>query len=476
MNIRFIALAVLSGLSTVSYAQTLQLPDALQRSIQNYEKIKAKEALVKASQENTNYQKSQYLPDFTVLAQQSFGTINAQNGPMYGYGGLGSAATSMPLAEQNWNAAFGSLYLANVNWNLFTFGRIKNQVQLARVEEKQATTDLEQEKFQHQVKVGAAYFNLFASQRIKFVQEKNLERAQVFMNTTLSRVASGLIPGVDASLAKAEVSNAQSARIKAYDMELEYSKTLAVLLGEEYQSFTLDTVFTSKTPELNERYSGSSFENQNEHTANQALNLINHPLLLWQKSKISGSTQSEKVQRSQTLPSLSAFGVVQGRGSGFESNYVQDNSAYSKSYHKGVGIDRGNYLAGVTLSWNLTNLYRFSAKVKQQKYQTQSLQNEYHLIHEELSAQSQLANAKLKNATDNFEETKIQVQAALDAYRQNSTLYRNGLTTIVDLTQSFYALNRAEIDFEIARNNIWQALLLKSAAAGSLSVLLNAIP
>lgn len=388
MNIRFIALAAFCGLSTVSYAQTLQLPDALQRSIQNYEKIKAKEALVQASQENTNYQKSQYLPDFTVLAQQSYGTINAQNGPMYGYGGLGSAATSMPLAEQNWNAAFGSLYLANINWNLFTFGRIKNQVQQARVEERQSAADLEQEKFQHQVKVGAAYFNLFASQRIKYVQEKNLERAQVFMSTTLSRAASGLIPGVDASLAKAEVSNAQSARIKAYDMELEYSKTLAVLLGEEYQRFTLDSVFTSKTPVL------IQYHLAGQDTPSQKL--INHPLLQWQKSKISASTQLEKVQRSQKLPSLSAFGLVQGRGSGFQSNYVQDNSAFSKSYLKGVGIDRGNYLAGLTLSWNLTNLYRFGAKVKQQRYQTQALQNEYHLMHEELSAQAQLANAKLK--------------------------------------------------------------------------------
>ncbi|WP_316840798.1 TolC family protein [Pedobacter gandavensis] len=475
MNIRFIALALLCGLSTLSYAQTLQLPDALQRSIQNYEKIKAKEALVRAAQESTNYQKSQYLPDFTLLAQQSYGTINAQNGPMYGYGGLGSAATSMPLAEQNWNAAFGSLYLANINWNLFTFGRIKNQVQLSRVEEQQAARDLEQEKFQHQVKVGAAYFNLFASQRIKYVQEKNLERAQVFMTTTLSRVASGLIPGVDASLAKAEVSNAQSARIKAYDMELEYSKTLAVLLGEEYQSFILDSVFTAKTPQLTGSQGFNLLDSAGK-PANQSINLINHPLLLWQKSKVAGSVQTEKIQRSQTLPSLSAFGVVQGRGSGFASNYVQDNSAYSKSYQKGVGIDRGNYLAGFTMSWNLTNLYRFGAKVKQQKHLTKSLQNEYHLIHEELSAQAQLANAKLKNASDNFEETKIQVKAASDAYRQNTTLYRNGLTTIVDLTQSLYALNRAEIDFEIARNNIWQALLLKSAAAGELSVLLNAIP
>lgn len=460
MNIRFIALAAFCGLSTLSYAQTLQLPDALQRSIQNYEKIKAKEALVLASRENTTYQKSQHLPDFTLLAQQSYGTINAQNGPMYAYGGLGSAATSMPLAEQNWNAAFGSLYLANINWNLFTFGRIKNQVQIARSDEKVAIADLEQEKFQHQVKVGAAYFNLLASQRIKYVQEKNLDRAQVFMTTTVSRAASGLIPGVDASLAKAEVSNAQSARIKAYDMELEYSKMLSVLLGEQYQSFSLDSVFTRKTPRLTE----------NDPSGN-----LRHPLLLWQKSKVESSEQAEKLHRSNKLPSLSAFGVLQGRGSGFEWNYVQDNSAYSRSYEKGAGIDRGNYLAGLTLSWNLTNLYRFSAKAREQKHRTQSLQNEYQLINEDLSAQAQLANAKLKNARENFEETKIQIKAASDAYRQNMALYRNGLTTIVDLTQSLYALNRAEIDFEIAQNNIWQALLIKSAALGELSILLNAI-
>lgn len=460
MNIRFIALAVLCSLSAMSYAQTLHLPDALQRSIQNYEKIKVKEALVTASAENINYQKSQYLPDLTLLAQQSYGTINAQNGPLYSYGGLGIASTSMPLAEQNWNAAFGSLYLANINWNLFTFGRIKNQVKLATTDQKIAGADLEQEKFQHQVKVGAAYFNLMASQRIKYVQEKNLDRAQVFMTTTVSRAASGLIPGVDASLAKAEVSNAQSARIKAYDMEVEYSKTLAVLLGQDYQTFILDSIFIHKIPRLPEKY---------------AANITDHPSLLWQRSKVESSEKTEKLQQSNALPSLSAFGVVQGRGSGFDWNYVQDNTAYSSSYTKGAGIDRGNYLAGLTLSWNLTNVYRYGAKVREQRFKTQALQNEYLLISAELSAQAQLADAKLKNAIENFEETKIQVKAASDAYRQNTALYDNGLTTIVDLTQSLYALNRAEIDYEIAQNNIWQALLIKSAALGELSILLNAI-
>lgn len=125
MKLKFIALTGLLGLSQIALAQVLPLSNALDRSVQNYQTIKAKEAMAKAAEENIQFQKYQDVPDITFQAQQNYGTINAQNGPLYSYGGLGAASTSMPLAEQNWNAAFGSLYLANVNWNLFSFGRIK---------------------------------------------------------------------------------------------------------------------------------------------------------------------------------------------------------------------------------------------------------------------------------------------------------------------------------------------------------------
>lgn len=460
MKMQYFALVMFCFVSGNIQAQIVTLPDALERSVQNFEKIKAKEAIVNASKENTTYQKSQYLPDFTLMAQQSYGTINAQNGPLYSYGGLGSAATSMPLQDQNWNAAFGSLYLSNINWNLFTFGKIKKQVAVAKADEDVARKDLEQVKFQHQVKVGAAYLNLLAAQRIKYVQYKNLERAQVVETTTQSRAESGLIPEVDYSLAKAEVANAKSAVIKAYDMELDHSKSLAVMLGEEYKTYKLDSLFTTKTPSI---------------LLESSVETSKHPILEWQKSTVLKSEQQEKLQTTLGLPTISAFGVLQGRGSGFNWNYVQDNTAFSTSYADGVGIDRSNYVIGVNLSWNLTSLYRQSAKKREQRFITQSLQDEYDYMNQELIAQQKLANDKLKNAYENFEETKTQVNAATDAYRQHTALYNNGLTTIVDLTQSFYTLNRAEIDYEIAQNNIWQALWIKAAASGDLNILLNAI-
>ncbi|TXH64806.1 MAG: TolC family protein [Tolumonas sp.] len=458
MNIKIIAsVGVVLLCSLNGYAQVLHLDNALQRSAENYDRIKSKKSIVSAFEQNTAFQKQQYLPDFTLSAQQSFGTINALHGPMYAYGGLGSAATSVPLAEQNWNAAFGSLYFANVNWNLFTFGRIKNEVKLGQSKEKTAIADLEQEIFQLQVKTSAAYLNLLASQRIQYVQEKNLERAQVFFEMTDSRAKSGLIPEVDASLAKAEVSHAKSLQIKSYDKVLEYSKQLAVFLGEEFQTYQLDSLYSTTIPK-----NILSPENSD---------VSKHPLLQLQQSKVDQSLQSESLVKTQRLPNLSAFGVLQGRGSGFESNYMQDNSAFSGSYLKGVGIDRGNYLLGFTFSGNITNLSRFNSKVKEQQYFTQSLKQDYDRLHKELNAQSKLAQSQLANAYENFEETKVQLSAAQLAYRQHTALYENGLTTLVDYTQALYALNRAEIDYEIAQNNVWQALLLLASSQGDLEIL-----
>ena len=458
MKLKFIALVSFTFVCSISsYGQVLTLEEALFRSENQYDKIKSKQLLVDAAQQNTAFQKQHYLPDFTVSAQQSFGTINVQHGPMYAYGGLASAATSMPLADQNWNAAFGSLYFANVNWNLFTFGRNKNQVELGIKKESKAKADLQQEIFQQQIRVGAAYLNLLASQRMKFVQEKNAERAQVFYEMTNARAKSGLIPEVDSQLAKAEWSNAKSLQIKAFDKELEWSRHLAVLMNDDFKVYELDSLYSTSLP--------NKLEKPTEE------NLKEHPYLQFQQSKIDENEQHIELLKSNKMPNLSAFGVIQGRGSGFDANYAQDNSAYSTSYFKGVGIDRGNYLLGFSLTWNITNFFKYNTKVKEQKYISHSLQYVFDSQQKELKTLFHQANAQLDNAYDNFEETKVQLQAAEMAYKQQTALYENGLTTLVDFTQALYSLNRAEIDYEIAQNNVWQALLLLASAEGDIKVI-----
>ena len=96
-------------------AQTLTLKDAVKTAVANYGTIKAKSNYASASAEAVDQSRRDYLPNLNLSAQQDYGTINGQNGPMYGFGGFGVSSSGLPLATQNWNAAFGALYLANIN-------------------------------------------------------------------------------------------------------------------------------------------------------------------------------------------------------------------------------------------------------------------------------------------------------------------------------------------------------------------------
>jgi hypothetical protein len=96
-------------------------------------------------------------------------------------------------------------------------------------------------------------------------------------------------------------------------------------------------------------------------------------------------------------------------------------------------------------------------------------------VSQQIKTQLVLADQKIKYAIDNYHEAPIQVKAASDAYTQKSVQYKNGLANIVDVTQALFALNRAETDRDISNNNVWQALLLKAAAAGDFGLFQNEI-
>ncbi len=445
-------------IASAGYGQDRQLSmkEALNTALSNYGTIKAKTNYANASKASVQQSRRDYLPNVVLSAQQDYGTVNGQNGPLYGFGGFGVASSGLPLNSQNWNAAFGALYLANVNWEFFTFGRIRERIKVAEATLQRDENDLAQEKFQHQVKVAAAYLNLLAFQKITVSQEKNLERALVFKTNAVARSKSGLIAGVDSSLANAEVSNAKIALTRAKDAEQEQANRLAVLLAVPATAFSLDSSFVSRIP-------ASILD---AATVKEGA----HPVLAYYKSRIDIAAEQNRFYKRLYYPSLSMFGIFQDRASGFKAAYTQDQTAYTQDYVTGISPTRANYLFGIGLNWNLTTIARNGAQVKSQRFITDALQNEYELADQQIKAQLVLADQKIKNALDNYNEAPQQVKAATDAYNQKNALYKNGLATIVEVTQTLYALNRAETDRDIAYSNVWQALLLKAAAAGDLEL------
>jgi outer membrane protein TolC len=446
-------------LASVGYSQTLSLKEAIKTGLENYGSIRAKNNFTNASKETLKQSRRDYLPNLNLSAQQDYGTVNGQNGPLYGFGGLGVASSGLPLPEQNWNSAFGALYLVNMNWDFFTFGKIKEKINLSKIDVQAKENDLNQEKFQQQIKISAAYLNLLASQRLLISQQKNLSRAEVFKRTAAARVKNGLLAGVDSTLATAEVSKAKIALNLAKNFVKEQNNKLVDLMGVAPQDFVTDTLFVTQIPkELIQR-----------NATTDSL----HPLLQLYKTRIDYSNQQVKLYKRFYYPTMTAFGVLQTRASGFENSYASDQNAFSRNYWDGVNPDRSNYLLGVGITWNITTPFRSSKQVSAQKFVSQALQEEYNQADRELKSQLNFAEDKIRITLENYAEAPIQVDAAKRAYLQKSTLYKNGLTDLTDLTQTIYVLNRAEIDRDIVNNNVWQSFLLKVAATGNFDLFIN---
>lgn len=426
----------------------------------NYGTIKAKANYANASKAGVDQAKREYLPNLNLGVEQAYGTINGTNGPLYAFGG--AVASSGPaLAKQNWNAAFGALYLANMNWDFFAFGRARDRIRAAQAVAQRDNNDYQQEIFQQKIKVAAAYLNLIAAQRITKSYRKNLLRADTSRLVVIARAKGGLIAGVDSSQANAEISGAKILLVQALNAEQEQAKSLSVLIGSPSADFALDTTFTSRIPA--DIAGASSLDSVS----------AKHPVLDYYKSRIAVSDKQAEYYRTFSYPTFSLQGIFQSRGSGFSGNYITDQTAYSGNYWDGINPTRSNYLIGLGVSWNFTQPFRVAKQVKAQRLVSAGLTDEYNLARQELTAQVNLSDKKIVNALINYREVPVQIKAAGDAWLQRSVLYKNGLTNLVDVTQARYALIRAETDRDIAYNNVWQALLLKAAATGDLNLFVN---
>jgi adhesin transport system outer membrane protein len=437
----------------------LTIKEAEQIALANYGTIKSKANQLNASKAYLSETKTEYLPNLTISAQQDYGTVNSQFGPTYGYNGLSVGSSGPVTGNQNWNAGFGSLYLSNVNWDFFAFGRAIEKVAVQKSTVNLNATDLAQEQFQHQVRVAGAYLNLLAAQQLSKAQQDNLNRAIDLQTVVVARVKNGLNPGVDSSQANAEVSNARISLTNAKETEAEQSNQLAIYLSIAPRDFVLDSTFVTKAP--------------NNTDPPSQVNLADHPLLRFYQNRINVSDEEAKYLKTYGYPTFSLFGVYQGRGSGFNAGYATNLNDYSGSYGAGADPTRYNYLLGVGVSWNLTTILRSHYLVKSQQFTSAEYKDDYDLVSQQISAQQVLAETRINNALKNYHESPEEVKAASDAYNQKYTLYKTGLAKIVDFTQALFVLNRAEIDNYIVKNNVWQALLYKAAATGDFGLFIN---
>jgi len=435
-----------------SYAQIsagTTLKDLLQLAETNYPLLKSKALEIQAAQKGIDISKNINFPSLDASYQVNYATYNNITGMAYPQFLI--PISGPPATSNNMSGVFGSATSLLLNWQPVNFGQKKSQVEFSTAGVQFVSADAANEIFRHKIKVINAYLDVLTATELIKLNEENLKRTEANLSAVKTLVITGIKPGVDSALLKAETSKAKVDLLNIRKNKEQADIILSQLLAVDLPGAINDSSYFSKLPVV--------FVN-----ADTAQN----PLLALYKSSIDLSKAKRNVLSKTTSPVLGTWGTLYARGSGVHD--LNNVKAID-----GLGLQRFNYGLGLQLSFPILQSAKIKPQLQQQDFIIKSNEEKMNEIALQLKKQNEIADNTLKSALEMVKETPLFYESAAFAYRALQSRYQSGLANFSDLTQAQYGLIKAETENKIAFMGVWKALLYKAAVTGDLNLFLNQV-
>lgn len=409
-----------------------------------------KQAQVNSAKAGVTIARNSFLPSAVAMDEVTMASANSLPGAYESFGVIPSVSSSVRGA-QDWQAATGNFAVLYSQYELANFGLRKARIDNARSLVGISQADMDFQTYLVQDQVAKLYFELMKAEFQLSADRQNISRYVAVDTIIQSLTSSGIRPGVDSSLAQAEISKARVTYNQRLGDIAQLTQQLAYLTGVEARAIAVDT--TSRQMALFDQ--GASGVN---------------PLLTYYQQQKAYNLSSETLVKKSYLPKLILAGGAWGRG----SSIAPDDNTY-KDPTTGLGYQRFNYMIGLTLAYNLFDPIHRRNALSQARYQTQA--SDYALQQQELNLNSETAQAQaaIDEAESNLREIPIQIRAATDAYNQKIAQYKAGLINLVDLTEATYVLYTAQVTYAETLNNWYLANLDKATATGNLNQFIQSI-
>ncbi|OHC84411.1 MAG: hypothetical protein A2546_00385 [Sphingobacteriia bacterium RIFOXYD2_FULL_35_12] len=421
----------------------------LQLAEKNYPLLKSKILDIQAAQKSIDVSKSTLIPSLDASYQMNYATYNNITGMAYPQ--FLVPISGPPSTGNNMNAVFGSAASLLLNWQPITFGQRNAQVDFAKAGLQFTNADAQNEIFQHKIKVINAYLDVLTATELVKVYQNNLQRTATNLQAVQSLVISGIRPGVDTALFKAEVSKAKVELLNSHKYKEQTRIYLSQLLASDNNLSFTDTMYFVKLP-LNLPVADS----------------VKHPLINLYNSNIAIGLARKKVLSKTTMPTLGVWSTLYARGSGISYNGTVKAT-------DGLGLQRFNYGIGLQLSIPLLQSVKIKPQLQQQDFLIQSNQEKLNEIKLQLKKQNELADTTLNNAFAITKESPLFLESAQFSYKAMQSRYQSGLANISDFMQAQYALIKAETDYKLSYMGVWKAFLFKAAVNGDLNLFINQV-
>jgi len=444
-------------ITAMAHAQQSPAPVTLKQLLnsvdQNAPTLLTDSAAIAIRQAQAAETRNNWLPDLTLNYQADIGTSNNVTGPYFGFGVVPSSSGGIHTTSVT-TALSDNLGIAALNWEIYNFGKYGAEKKVANSDVQVQKNQFAESKYQLQAYTISNYLQLLRLQDFLGIQSRNIERNLEINRSIGSLARSGVRAGVDTSIAEAELSKARLNYIELNNQLKQVQLQLSSVSGIPYQSIVGDT-----TDEVTLIDQPSAYLFPADTT--------NHPLINYYKSAYQNSLEREKLVKNLYNPKISLEAAAWGRGSSI------DGAGNYGALSNGYGFDRGNYLVGIGISYNLFDLRRKQLKLRTQKASTNYAYKKLQEQQELLNVSANQADVEMQTSLDRLKEIPKQLKAANAGYRQKLSLYKNGLTDIIELDAALNILYRAETDYMQAKYDYANALFQKAITENQISTVLN---
>jgi adhesin transport system outer membrane protein len=451
-------ISILLLITVYSYAQKNNTPVSLKTLLSN---VNAKSltlltdsAQILIKQAQAAEVRNNWIPNLKLNYQADIGTNNNVAGPYFGFGIIPSDSRGVRTSN-NTTTVSANVGVAALDWEIYNFGSYGAQNKVANSDITIQQNQFSNSKYQLQAYAINNYLQLLRLDNYLTIQSRNIQRNIEIRRSIQSLAKSGVRAGVDTSIADAELSKARLNYIELNNQFKQLQLQLSAISGLPYQTILPDTA------------AENTLVNSSSALQPIGVDTINHPIIAYYKSVYQNSKQREDMVRKSYNPKVFFEGAVWGRGSSVDAN------DHFNSLSSAWGFDRNNYLVGIGISYNFFDLRRKQLKLRTQRATTDYTLKKLQEQKELLAINASQSDIELETAIQRLQEIPHQLKAATDGYRQKLSLYKNGLTDIIELNAALNILYRAETDYVQAKYSYSNALFQKAVTENQVNTVLN---
>lgn len=432
----------------------LTLQQAVQYALDHYPAVRAALEQVNASAAGVSVARSAYLPRLDSLWQSNRATANNVFGqllPQPVIPAMSGPVLPSATAGTVWGSATGALF----SWEPFDFGLRQAAVTGAEAAVARARAGDALTRLDVQAAVGAAFLSIAGAQRTVVALQADLDRRDLLSRAVHTLVDNQLRPGAEASRTDAERAAAQTRLIQAEQAATLAQISFARVLGATSGAVAIDAAT------LLDRLPAAD-------AAAAATAATLHPLAQVRQAAVDVARAQEELLSRTDLPRVYFQSSVFARGSGADANGQLDGSV------SGLGLERANWAAGVQVVF--PNPFDFPSLRARKTAAAASARAETALYDEALltvTSQQQIAAAMVAAARAVAANTPVQLAAAQQSESQARARYQAGLASVVEVADAQSLLAQAEVQEQLARIEVWRALLAQATAQGSLAPFLS---